>query len=410
MWPWIKRWRDWAMHDLWPLHRIGPQPQAVHVTVEKAGLTLHDQPIPWNAEAVLIEVVLRPPTSCRRKADFHLRIGGSDEAVPAESLRRDDGEDRHRLVFRLPPPPHTTDAVLCCKSHSLVEFTLPVLTREAFVRHLRLQMPTLCARLGDQSVACQTYVSTQCKGLIVSGVLTSPTSLVPLLDLGLHVQFRSERGGSAYRVPARLSSSQLAARQALVTVVPRRFPRRIGTWTATWMVADIPLATQRVRAISQRLFERSLRMFDTRFIVQPPSGEVTLSRHLPAATEKTRVGPCFLVASNEVGMAGLCTLQARAQVPGAVQNPLLLEQEVLITDGPTMFAPGTLDGADLAQVAGFELRLKNRVLGTLPLCPAPAATFTPEGGYKAPEDFNWSAAAEEELTERLTRLLEGPNR
>ena len=30
MWPWIKRWRDWAMHDLWPLHRIGPQPQALH--------------------------------------------------------------------------------------------------------------------------------------------------------------------------------------------------------------------------------------------------------------------------------------------------------------------------------------------------------------------------------------------
>ena len=21
MWPWIKRWRDWAMHDFWPLTR-----------------------------------------------------------------------------------------------------------------------------------------------------------------------------------------------------------------------------------------------------------------------------------------------------------------------------------------------------------------------------------------------------
>ena len=35
---------------------------------------------------------------------------------------------------------------------------------------------------------------------------------------------------------------------------------------------------------------------------------------------------------------------------------LLLEEEVLITDGPTMFAPGTLDVADLNQVSGFELR------------------------------------------------------
>ena len=59
--PWIKRRRDWAMHDLWPLYWMGPQPQALHYSYEKAGLTLHDQPIPWNAEAVLVEGTLRLP-------------------------------------------------------------------------------------------------------------------------------------------------------------------------------------------------------------------------------------------------------------------------------------------------------------------------------------------------------------
>ena len=74
MWPWIKRWRDWAMHDFWPMHRTGPQPQALHYSYEKAGLTLHDQPIPWNAEAVLVEASVRlPPSGSRRKTDFHLR-------------------------------------------------------------------------------------------------------------------------------------------------------------------------------------------------------------------------------------------------------------------------------------------------------------------------------------------------
>ena len=43
MWPWIKRWRDWAMHDLWPLHRVNCRPQALHFSYEKAGLTLPDQ-------------------------------------------------------------------------------------------------------------------------------------------------------------------------------------------------------------------------------------------------------------------------------------------------------------------------------------------------------------------------------
>ena len=68
-------------------------------------------------------------------------------------------------------------------------------------------------------------------------------------------------------------------------------------------------------------------------------------------------------------MAGLCRLQVTAQVPGAVTPPLLLEQDVLITDGPTMVAPGTLDAADLEQVSGFELSIRGQSLGVLSLVP-----------------------------------------
>src|SRR5437016_4686401 len=103
MWPWIKRWRDWAMNDLWPLYRISPQPQALHYSYEKAGLTLHDQPIAWNAEAVLVEALLRLPAGAgRRKADFALRLPGQ-EPLPAENLRRQEADDRYRISFRLPP-------------------------------------------------------------------------------------------------------------------------------------------------------------------------------------------------------------------------------------------------------------------------------------------------------------------
>ncbi len=80
---------------------------------------------------------------------------------------------------------------------------------------------------------------------------------------------------------------------------------------------------------------------------------------------------------------------------------------MLITDGPSMFAPGTLDAADLSQVGAFELRAKGHLLGVLSMCPAPSASFTSEGGFKPPDNFIWSAAAEEELNDRLTRLLDG---
>jgi hypothetical protein len=406
MWPWIKRWLDLAMRELWPLYRIGPQPQAMHFRYEKAGLTLHDSVIPWNAEAVLVEALVRiPKSNSRRKADFQLRVPGQD-LISAEQMLG-EADERSRVLFRLTPPGETTEVELLCREKVLGQLTLPFLSKDQFLQNLHLQMPTLCVRLGTQTVACQTFVSNQCRGLLASAVLTSPTSLVPLLDLDLQVEFRCERSGSISRVPASLCSTQLGGRQALVTVVPHRYPRRIGTWVATWLLGDRPLASQRVRGISQRQFQRSLRISDTRFVVQATAATVRLTRQVPPLETTKRVGPCFLVASGEPGMAGQCRLQITAQVPGAVNPPLLLEQDVLITDGPTMVAPGTLDSSDLQQVSGFELSIRGQALGVLSLCPAPTAHFNNEGGFKPPHDYTWSAAAEEEMNERLNRLLEG---
>ena len=406
MWPWIKRWRDWAMHDLWPLYRIGLQPRAMHFRYEKAGRVVDDQPIPWNAEAVLVEATVRMlRNSTRRKTDFQLRVPGQD-LVPAEQMSS-EADEQHRVKFRVMPPGETVNVELLCRDKVLGQLSLPFLSKDEFLQNLRLQMPTLCVRLGTQTVACQTFVSSQCRGLLASAVLTSPTSLVPMLDLELQVEFRCERGGAVTRVPASLCSSQLGGRQALVTVVPRRYPRKIGTWVATWMLGDRPLASQRVRGISQRHFQRSLRISDTRFVVQATPGSMKLTRQVPPLEATKRVGPCFLVSSGEPGMAGQCRLQITAQVPGAVKPPLLLEQDVLITDGPTMVAPGTLDAADLEQVSGFELSLRGQSLGVLSLCPAPTATFNNEGCFKPYHDYTWSAAAEEEMNERLNRLLEG---
>jgi hypothetical protein len=405
MWPWIKRWRDWAMNDLWRNPRAGLQPQALHHSYEKGGLTLENQPIPWNAEAVLVEASLRPGPG-RRKADFFLRLPDR-EPVPAESLRRDEADDRCRLFFRLQTPPQTMPAELLWRNHTLGQLTLPILSREDFLQRLTLQMPTLSVFLGEQSVACQTFVATQCRGLIATALLSSATSLAPVHDLGLQVEFRCERGGPAQRVAVQMTSSQLRSKQALLTVQPRKFPRRIGTWIATWFLEDRVLATQRIRAISKAAFVRSLRISETRFVVQTDKGEVTLARHPPTLQGVSRLGPCFLVSSREQGMAGVCKLQAHVQVAGAVQPPLLCEQEVLITDGPYPFAPGTLDAADLERVSGFELRMRSRSLGVLPLAPAPTANFTSEGGFKPPTEFPWSAAAEDQLNDRLTRLMDG---
>src|SRR5438874_10066307 len=250
MWPWIKRWRDWAMHDLWPLHRSGPQPQAMHYSYEKAGLTVDNQPIPWNADAVLVECLLRLPASAGRlKSDFTLHIP-DQPPVPADTLRGDDGSDHFHLFFRLPTPAATALAELQWRGEPKGRLQLPVLSRDEFMQRFSLQMPTLAVTLGEQTVACQTFVATQCRGVLASAVLSSGSCLAPVADLHLRVEFRTEEGESPFTVPVQLSSSQLRSKQALVSVTPARFPRRVATWVATWMLEDQILAPpQRIRAI-----------------------------------------------------------------------------------------------------------------------------------------------------------------
>jgi hypothetical protein len=392
------------MPDLFNMHRTGRELKTVRYGYEKAGLTIFDQPIPWNAEAVLVEAGMRlPSTGPRRKQDFKLRLPGQTPVFP-ENLRRQDKEEAVLCTFRLPVPPQSALVDLQWRQHRLGQITLPVLSREEFVKHVRLRLPTVLVRLGAQNVACQTFVSTQCQGLTAGAVLGSPTSLAPLQDLGLHVEFSSERKGLVQRIPVQLSGAQLAEREALIAVVPRRFPRRTGVWTINWVLAGRSLASQRVRAITQKHFQRSLRVTDTRFVVQDGKGNSALVRKYVPGGAADRAGPCFFLSGGEPGMAGWCSCQLRILLPGGVPWPSTLDQEILIADGPTMVAPGTWDVNDLAHFHAFELLCEGQSLGVLPLNPAPVATFTGEGGFQEPPEFSWSLAADEELGERLDRL------
>ncbi|HJZ58259.1 MAG TPA: hypothetical protein VKE74_25175 [Gemmataceae bacterium] len=405
MWLWIKHWLDWAMTDVLRLSSTRPHGQAIYTRYEKAGLSLYDLPVPWNADAVVVEVILRLPPAARRKADFTLRLPGAEPVVP-ESLRA-EADDRHRLLFRLPVPPAGTSGEILWKHRLLSRVGVPVLTADEFLAGLKLTLPTVAVRLGPQAVVAQTFVAAQCKGLVACCVLKSPVPLAPVADLGLRVVFRSGRTGSEFPVPVVLSSSQLAAREAVVTAVPPKHPRRVGTWSVAWRIGNQELAAQQVHGIPAKRFEQSLRVSDTRFVAADKAGTVKVTRQPPPTIELTRIGPCFLVASSEPGMAGVCRLQVHAVVSGDAKPPLLMEQDVLVTDGPTVFAPGLLEVADLGRVSGFELRHKGRVLGLASLSPVPTATLNAEGGFKPAPEFSWSNAAEDELSERLGRLMNG---
>lgn len=395
------------MNELWPRSRNGLPAQMVHVSYEKAGLVIADQPIPWNAEAVVIEASLRlPPSASRRRGDFTLHHSALHN-LPADLLQQQKQDSLYRLLFRIPTPTASVVVDLRYRDRLLGQVRLPYLSREEFLGGLRLQMPTVSVRLQGESVACRTFVSVQSQGLLASVLITSPTSLAPLVDRELEVELQQDGGKTIGRAVARLSSTQLMARQALLTVVPGKLPRRLGQWSLVWRLGERELARQELSSISRSHFQRSLRLSDSRFIVHNKGMPPRLFRHLPPLDECQRIGPCFILCSGEVGMAGVCSLSIHAQIPGAVAGPVLFEQDVVITDGPTLVTPGTFNRQELEQVSGFDLRLAGKFLAHLSLQPAPTAVFNAEGGFATMPEYKWTAAVEEEMNERLNRLLEG---
>jgi hypothetical protein len=393
------------MNDLLPAARGRPGSQAIHVRYESAGLVLYELPVPASADAVVVEVLLRLPAAARQKADYLLRIPGLDPAQP-EALRKDDRDPhRYRLTFRLPVPAYTARAELLWRNRLLSEITLPVLSQDDFLTNLAVANPTATVQIADRCVAAQTFVASQCKGLTTAIVLTSPTALVPLAQVGLRVVFRSDRTVAEQVVPVPLTSSQLRGKEVLLTASPPKPPRRSGTYTATWYAGTRELTTLRVQAVTGAKFVQSLRLSDTRFVVADKAGALRFVRHAPPpGAEAGRIGPCFVVCSNQPGMAGWITLKAVGQ-PAAPDAAVQAEQAVLVTDGPTVFAPGMFDFAEVAGLSGFELRHKAQSLGLVSLHPVPTASFNAEGGFKPPPEFAWTPTAEEELAERLAKLM-----
>jgi len=401
--PSIRRWLDWVMTDVLTLNRHRPRGPAIHVRYEKAGRSVDGRPVPWNADAVIVEVTVRLPVAARQRAQFALRLPGFD-TIPAESLRCESG-DRHRLTFQVPVPVSTALGELLWKHHVLSRVEIPMLTASEFLLGLNASLPAVYMKLGSQSVAARSFVASQCKGLTATIVLRSPTPLAPLTELGLTVAFRSERTGAEHLVPVVLTSSQLAGNEAAISVSLPRVKKYGGTWAVSWQAGGRELARQLVHGITAKRFERSLRVADSRFFLADKIGHVKLVKRLPPGN-RGPFGPCFLLASGEPGVAGFCKVIVHATGQSETL-PADAELDVLVTDGPTLVAPGLLHESKLCGANGFELRLKGRVLGFASLSPVPSAPLTAEGGFKTPPDFLWSSVADEELQERLNRLMNG---
>jgi hypothetical protein len=385
----------------------GAKLQNLRFRYEKAGLTVADEAIPWNAEAVLVEALIRfPPGTSLRKNDLQL-LTPDRVPRPASILQTDAEDGAVRAVFRLPPIQGQTRATVQYQGSPLGQVLLPYLTSDVFLRNLCLRSPTIFALLGNYNVACQTLVEGQCQGLSAGGILASPTSLLPLSDFNLRVEIAERRSGHTQSAWVPLTGSQLVGKEASLSVILPTWPQGVGTCFTRWILGDRLLAHAEVRVISQSAFQQSLYLGEGRFLSQGKEGAALFRHHLLARDDSKGLRPCFLIASREPGMAGTCTLEVRVQFRDPNCRPLLCKHEMLVTDRATLCVPDLTAVGDFQQIRAFELLSKGQLLGALPVRPTPAAAFNGEGGFHSSADYacTWCSRMEEEMLERLEALL-----
>jgi hypothetical protein len=384
----------------------GARLQSIRFRYEKAGLSVADEPIPWNAEAVLIEGLIRfPPGATPRKPDLQLR---TPDRVPrpAVTLHADAEEGVVHAVFRLPPIQGPTRATIHYQGNQLGQVLLPYLAADLFLRNLSLRSPTIFALLGNYNVACQTLAEGQCHGLSAGGILASPTSLLPLSDFNLRVEVADRRTGRKQSVSVPLTGAQLVGRETSLSIILPTWPQGAGTCSTRWILGDRLLAHAEVRVISQAAFQQSLYLVEGRFLSQGKEGAALFRHHLLAHDDTKGLHPCFLIASREPGMAGLGTLEVCVQFRDSNRLPLVYNHEMLVTDRASLCLPNLATIADFQQIRAFDLLSKGQLLGSLPVRPTPAAAFTSEGGFHTAADYDWTPFTEEELLDRLERLME----
>jgi hypothetical protein len=383
----------------------------LHVRYEKAGLILDSLPIPWNADAVIIEANVRLPANVpRTKEEFTLQFSSGAPTAWAEILMQPTKHAPMRVFFRIPVPLLSCTTHCYWREHLLGQVDVPIVTSSAFVQEFKLEMPTLQVTLGNRTVACQSFVNAHVKSVFASALLRGAGPLAPAIGLDLCVQLQRSNGTVVSTVPVSLTSEQKRARQALATVMLPK-PRTLGTYQVSWHLGSRCLHRQPLRVVAKKSFLSSLRVSATRFIVNRQDGTRQSLRSLPAADGQLTlegiesVAPVFFVCSNDLGMAGSAPFTLRA-LAGDVITTLAILDNVLVTDGPTPIVLGSVPASELAGIKHFTLGTGETILGNLPLVPAPKAEFNAEGGFAPLDDFLWSAAAEEQLNDRLGKLLD----
>jgi hypothetical protein len=401
----LRRFRHWLWWRLWRWGK--PLLHSLRHEYEKAGIRIGEEPVPWNADDIFVHAQISlPPFVDWCKSDFELRAPGwrSQTAISVEKKQEDDLFD---VCFRCPSLQGPVLAVLLCQGTRLGRIRLPFLSADNFLSGLRIDAATVVASLRDSEIPCQSLADGQSHHMIATGILCSPTSLLPLIGFEIVAEVEDNDGQAERVIRPRLSAGQLQSKQASLCMTIGQSNRFRGGLRVNWRVGNRILARCSMRNVSRSMFQESIYLVESRYVYQDDPQSMNKESHRATAPENAFPRPCFVLASKEPGLAGVCPLELRVNFRDQARRPMAVLETMVITQTPALFSPKV--PVRCGEIRSFELFCAGRMLGVVRVSPAPSASFNREGGFKATEDYLWNAWAEEEVANRLQMLMETDN-
>jgi hypothetical protein len=378
---------------------LRPRVRGAAVGYEKAGLRVANEPIPWNAELVVVEVVLATGPLCAgAKADFQL-VNAEGIVAGANSCEREGQDGQTRVSFRFAPLQCRGPLGLTYRGSWLGQILLACQTQSAFLLHLLVDVPTMFTRLSGQCVPCQAMVERQSEGLLVAAVLRSPTALLPLIERGLTLELVGPEGGVREQVAVPLASFQFTAQQAVLSVPLSESRLAAGTWQVRWRVGDAIIAIHTFRVVAAMEFQQSLYVIGDGL----PRWESA-----QAAERGDACGFQFSVASQLAGVAARFPVEIHLYYKDGTTQPVVSCEDLLIADVPALGAPIMVTITQADRVEEFGVSSQGWFLGTIARQSAPVAQFTSEGGIESLPEYVWTPVMDAELNEQLNKLMHCP--
>jgi len=380
------------------LFRRAPRIRSVHFSYEKAGLRVPADAIPWNADAFYLEIDIDAGTSLSGYVQDYYIIAPGRTLVRAYAVEPLDMEGNYRALFRLGPGENNSSYSVLWRT-SVLGHVAPVWLRpNEFLDGMKLESPTVFARLGQHYAACQAVVEGQPEHLTACALLRGNAGLLPILDWDFTLELGQREANTVYRLPIRLTGSQVAGQQALVSTPLPRFTFREGTWTLRWLVRDCELARSELRVVSADSFRKSLYV-----ALAEPCESSTLDF---VDTPFHAKHPSLRIASREPNIAAWCPLEAVIHFRDPTRMPQHLKTRLFITDLTCPAQGAEAIECNYQEVKEFDFFSDGYFVTSVDWHPSPTALFDSEGGYHAIDDFDWTPARDIELNDRLNQLGE----